>query len=93
MKFNCTQCGECCRHLDLSALYADLDSGNGTCRFLKGNLCSIYENRPLKCRVEECYRQFFAKEVSIEDYYRMNYEMCKKLKKLKARRENKCHYH
>lgn len=50
--FKCDCCGACCRHLNLSALYAELDRGDGTCKYLSGNLCSIYEKRPLLCRVD-----------------------------------------
>ena len=48
--FYCDRCGACCRNLRKSKLYAELDRGDGTCRYLAGNLCSIYENRPLLCR-------------------------------------------
>lgn len=81
MKFVCDKCGECCRNLNLSELYADLDSGNGICKYLTGNVCSIYKTRPLKCRVEECYYAFFSEEMTKEEYYQKNYEMCKELKK------------
>lgn len=43
--FYCDRCGACCRNLRKSKLYAELDRGDGTCRYLAGNLCSIYENR------------------------------------------------
>lgn len=45
--FECDKCGECCRHLKDILIYAELDRGDGICRYLKGNLCSIYEERPL----------------------------------------------
>ena len=84
MRFECDQCGECCRNLHMSDIYADLDSGDGTCKYLNGNLCSIYENRPLKCRIEDSYHAFFENEMSMEDYYKINYEMCKILKEHKS---------
>ena len=80
MKFDCDKCGECCRNVNLSEIYADLDSGNGICKYLVGNLCSIYENRPLKCRIDECYYEYFSKEMTMEEYYEKNYEMCNILK-------------
>lgn len=80
MRFKCDQCGECCRHLNLSELYASLDSGNGICKYLVGNKCSIYNERPLICRVEESYYAFFSKEMSKEEYYQKNYDVCKQLK-------------
>lgn len=80
MMFQCDKCGECCRNLCLSPLYAGLDRGDGICKYLSGNLCSIYNSRPLLCRVDESYNVFFKGVMSIEDYYRMNYQACMKLK-------------
>lgn len=79
--FLCDCCGECCRHVNLSPVYYKLDRGDGVCRHLHGNLCSIYETRPLLCRVDESYEMFFKKEMKREDYYNLNKAMCKKLKK------------
>jgi len=62
--FACDCCGCCCRNLKKSELYADLDRGDGACKYLVGNLCSIYEKRPLFCRVDECY-ELFLKTVSL----------------------------
>ena len=83
MRFECDKCGACCRNLNMSELYSDLDSGDGTCKYLVGNLCSIYNERPLKCRVEESYYAFFSDEMSKEEFYQKNYEMCEQLKKHK----------
>lgn len=82
MKFKCSQCGECCRHLDRSELYRDLDRGDGICRYLTGNLCSIYETRPLLCRVDESYEAFFSEIYTRDEYYRLNEEACRILKSL-----------
>ncbi len=62
--FVCEMCGECCRNLDKSELYASLHDGNGICRYLRGNLCSVYERRPLLCRVDECYAVFVKDKMS-----------------------------
>lgn len=79
--FKCDMCGECCRNLDKSSLYADLDMGNGICRYLNGNKCSIYDDRPLLCRVDESYEAYFKDVITIDEYYRLNYESCDVLKK------------
>ncbi len=79
--FVCDRCGECCRHLDLSPLYRDLDRGDGTCRYLDGDLCGIYDTRPLICRVDESYEMFFRESMSLEEYYRRNYAACAAMKK------------
>lgn len=81
MMFVCSKCGGCCRHVNLSPLYEQLDRGDGVCKYLCGNLCSIYDNRPLLCRVDESYERFFKEKLSKEDYYRLNYQVCDKIKK------------
>ncbi len=78
--FPCDKCGACCRNLNLSEQYRDLDRGDGVCRFLKGNLCSIYDSRPLKCRIDACYELYFSSVMSKETYYKRNKEACKALK-------------
>ena len=77
MMFKCSQCGVCCRHLDRSELYRELDRGDGVCRYLKGNLCSIYENRPLLCRIDESYDKYFSEIYTRDEYYRLNEQGCK----------------
>lgn len=78
--FQCDQCGICCRNLNKSPIYQELDSGNGVCKYLEGNLCRIYDNRPLLCRVDESYKVYFKETMTKEEYYKLNYEACKKLK-------------
>jgi len=79
--FECNKCGECCRHLDLSDIYKELDDGTGKCKYLIGNLCSIYAERPIYCRVEECYELFFKEQMSLNEYYELNKIYCKKLRR------------
>ena len=69
-------------NLDKSELYSNLDRGDGVCKYLSGNECSIYNERPLFCRVDECYQLFFSSYMSLEEYYQLNKDVCKKLKKL-----------
>lgn len=80
--FKCDCCGCCCRSLNKSDVYLDLDRGDGICKYLSGNICSIYNERPLLCRVDECYEIFFKQHMSLEEYYRLNEFECRKLKKL-----------
>ncbi len=82
MMFDCKQCGNCCRHLDRSELYKELDRGDGICKYLSDNLCSIYDERPLLCRIDECYDAFFAELYTKEEYYRLNKEACEYLQTL-----------
>ena len=79
--FPCDKCGECCRNLKLSSLYQSLDRGDGVCRYLVGNLCSIYHARPLLCRIDESYDRFFKDTMTKEEFYRANLQMCSELKK------------
>ena len=80
--FNCDCCGCCGRNEFKSEIYADLDRGDGVCKYLVGNLCSIYDKRPLFCRIDECYELFFKDHMSLEEYYKLNSDECKKLKEL-----------
>lgn len=82
MKFPCTKCGACCRHLEQSSLYKDLDRGDGVCKYLQDNLCSIYDARPVLCRVDECYDLYFADEMTRKEFYKQNLKICQKLQKM-----------
>lgn len=86
--FSCDCCGLCCRNLSLSPLYADLDRGDGICRYLdcETNLCSIYEHRPDKCNIDRSYEQYFKEYMTREAYYRQNYEACETLNNKKEER-------
>lgn len=78
--FKCDKCGECCRNLNKSPIYDELHNGDGVCKYLKGNLCSIYEERPLLCRIDESYEVFFKETMKKSAYYNINYKFCNKLK-------------
>ena len=60
-----------------------MHNGDGICRYLIGNLCSIYEDRPLICRVDDSYNAFFYKDMNYDEYLQLNYKSCEILKKLK----------
>lgn len=79
--FKCDCCGECCRKLNYSELYKDLDRGDGICKYLVENKCSIYESRPLICRIDESYDMFFSDLMSKEDFYKLNQNVCTYFKK------------
>ena len=76
----CDKCGQCGRTLHKAPIYEELHNGDGICKFLNGNLCSIYKTRPLICRVDESYDAFFKEQMSYEEYIQRNYECCKILK-------------
>jgi len=80
--FECDRCGLCCRHVNLNPMYVNMHSGDGVCKFLdqETNLCTIYNERPLLCRVDATYELLYQDQMSREEFYAMNYEECKKLK-------------
>lgn len=82
-KFYCDKCGICCRNLKGIDLYKDLDRGDGVCVFLNEatKLCIIYEDRPLICRVDDMYEEYFSSHISKEEYFDMNYKACLELKR------------
>lgn len=61
----------------------DYDRGDGVCIHLneETNLCDIYENRPIICRVDECYDRFFS-HMSREEFDHLNTLACLELKQL-----------
>ena len=81
MKFKCDCCGLCCRNINTQIL-EDFDRGDGVCKFLAdNNLCKIYKNRPDVCNVERGYKKYFSEIYSEEEYLRLNYKICEKLKR------------
>lgn len=78
--FPCDQCGECCRHIDQIPQLATFDLGNGTCRYLEGNTCSIYNDRPEICRVDAMYEHFFKEQYTKKEFYQLNIEGCNTLR-------------
>lgn len=78
--FPCSKCGECCRHINLIPQLSEFDRGDGICIHLSGNLCDIYEQRPEICRVDVMYQKYYSEQYSRDTFYRLNMEVCSKLK-------------
>lgn len=78
-KFPCSQCGECCRHINLVPQLTQFDRGDGICIHLRQNICGIYENRPEICRVDAMYEKYYHHLYSREEFYQLNLEGCQKL--------------
>jgi Fe-S-cluster containining protein len=85
--FKCDKCGLCCSHLGGCSIYASLDRGDGVCKNLNGNLCSIYESRPLLCRVDESYDKLFSSKMTRKEFYDLNYKGCMDLKTIYGNKE------
>ena len=78
MIFNCTSnCGICCRHV---AVHPDVPAVDGVCTKLDTctNKCTIYNDRPLVCRVVDGYI-LYKDGMSEDEYLQANYAACKKL--------------
>ena len=76
--FPCNSCGQCCRRVALSIQTAYLDRGDGVCRHFDEptSLCSIYEERPLICRVEDYYKAYLSEQISWTQFVQINVEIC-----------------
>lgn len=82
--FDCDKCGLCCRSLYLRLdIYMFLDRGDGICKYFveDKNLCGIYEDRPLICRVKDGYKAFFS-DMDYDEYIKMTKRSCQQLKQL-----------
>ena len=78
--FPCERCGQCCRHVGQTIFAMHLARPDGVCKYLNEatNLCTIYDSRPLICRVDEFYEKNLSHEMSREEFYRVNKNICKK---------------
>lgn len=79
--FPCNSCGKCCRLVDQSPQTAFLARDDGVCRHFdeQNNLCSIYAERPLVCRVEEYYEQHLTEQFAWDDFVKINLRICELL--------------
>lgn len=80
-QFPCTQCGACCKSIASVEFLSEFDDGRGKCKYLDdvSNKCEIYSKRPLLCRIDEAYEQFFYENFTKREYYKMNAEACNKM--------------
>jgi Fe-S-cluster containining protein len=80
MQFPCVSCGICCKHLD-PVLYADIRKPDGACMHYDDETkrCSIYDSRPLECRINDFYDHYLVHEVEKKQYYAENIQACKNL--------------
>ncbi len=82
MNFPCTCCGECCKNIGHIASLKKFDCGNGVCKNLSNtNLCKIYNQRPLICKIDELYNKFFSKHINKQTFYQKNMDACNVLQK------------
>ena len=86
-KFDCSCCGACCRCLGIIfGKDFELCDPDGVCKYLdrNTNLCTIYDDRPLLCRVDELYDSgyFDSYGLTRDEYYEQTRKECEILKKL-----------
>lgn len=77
MSFPCTRCGLCCQNIKHVPELNDFHNGDGHCLYFKADVgCTIYQERPLVCRVDEGYQQLFENKISKKNFYLKNAEVC-----------------
>ena len=78
--FPCERCGCCCRKVGEVFFAKSMTLPDGSCKYLdkNSNLCTIYNERPIYCRVDEYYDKFLSNKMSREEFYRQNKELCLK---------------
>ncbi|MCB1658829.1 MAG: YkgJ family cysteine cluster protein [Pseudomonadales bacterium] len=81
LKFPCSACGKCCRKVGISPQTQFLDRGDSVCRHFNEvtNLCNIYDDRPLVCRVEDYYKKHLSDKIRWIDFIEINHQICQKL--------------
>lgn len=81
LSFPCNACGACCKQIGLNEAMKHFNRGDGICRHFDDttNLCTIYEHRPLICRVEEYYKTHFSEQFEWAEFVKLNLEVCEKL--------------
>lgn len=85
-KFECVKCGECCRHLKDVESLKHLQI-NGVCKYLSGDICEIYEQRPSVCRYDGAY-ELFKYKISEDEFYNICVFYCEKYQQIKAQRND-----
>ena len=78
--FPCERCGCCCRRIGEVFFARHMAKPDGVCKYLDEatNLCTIYNERPIFCRVDELYEKNLSDKMSRADFYHINKEVCKK---------------
>lgn len=87
-KYPCTGCGCCCRVVgtlfenakrvipEIAGEFPYKWDDNGACEMLVGNKCSVYENRPLLCRIDDLQAHL---QIPKDIFYALTADSCNKL--------------
>jgi Fe-S-cluster containining protein len=75
MKFPCNSCGACCRTLPASF---ELNRGDGVCRHYDDatRLCTVYESRPLVCRIDGYHEARLQGQLDVRIHYAIQAMTC-----------------
>jgi Fe-S-cluster containining protein len=75
MNYPCKSCGACCRHI--SSLPA-LDRGDGICHHYDEatRLCTVYDDRPLVCRIDRYYEVRLREQMPAMTFYAIQAHTC-----------------
>lgn len=76
--FPCTACGACCSNIDGLEFLEEFNC-NGVCSKLIDSKCSIYNERPQLCRIDETYDSMFSTIMSRKEFYLENAKVCNAL--------------
>lgn len=80
--FPCNLCGLCCRNISGIDELKQFDKGDGVCVHLnEENECSIYDDRPNICRIDEMYERVYYEHFTKKEYYFENVLACRTLQK------------
>ena len=84
--FKCVKCGECCRSIGHFSHVLPHQT-DGVCRYLTGDLCSIYETRPDVCAYDRAY-PLLMKWMTFREYHEAVVLNCGNLRRSKMSRIN-----
>jgi|TARA_R110000823_G_scaffold283033_1_gene401224 Fe-S-cluster containining protein len=75
--FKCSSCGSCCKRVSNIIDFPEPIKKDGSCSHLTDdNLCGIYNERPLICRVDKYYDVFLKEKMSRSEWNSVNTKSC-----------------
>lgn len=76
---DCSKCSAlCCKQM--GKIITEYDRGDGICKYLEDNKCSIYDDRPFICNTVKIYEKYFSNKYTIEQWNEMNHKACEVLR-------------
>jgi uncharacterized protein len=80
--FPCTECGICCKNINLIPELSQYDLGNGTCQYLGIDLrCTAFELRPYICQSKAIYIKQYHDKIAYKDFMYLSAKVCTTLQK------------